>query len=299
MSRRFSKIAFLCAAALMWFLSFSSAASTCNVAWSAWWEYTFADNSCAVPDAILTVKRVIATGDHFQWFMAERDKDTAYMPVPTDAQQAQYDAAFSGLVYTIRFNQNRNSASKLASSLQGLLGDMRAKYNDETLSFDDRAKFAYLYFLSFETVAALKNTPTTSIPDNSTWVGSTAGLTVVQSYTALNSREYTIWQSQLFYLFSRWDSDDVIIERRARSLNDLINYIEYQNRVIVRAPNGRYYAIRKHNSVFKINRDNGSVLDQDFASFDVARNMLDTCAVHGIVPVSQRVMCAFGSYGRK
>jgi|GEM_PF-6188468 len=100
--------------------------------------------------------------------MAERDKDTAYMPVPTDAQQAQYDAAFSGLVYTIRFNQNRNSASKLASSLQGLLGDMRAKYNDETLSFDDRAKFAYLYFLSFETVAALKNTPTTSIPDNST-----------------------------------------------------------------------------------------------------------------------------------
>lgn len=68
---------------------------------------------------------------------------------------------------------------------------------------------------------------------------------------------------------------------------------------MVIAPNGRYYAIRKHGNSFQINRDNGTVINATFATVDAAKNMLNTCAVHGIVPADQRAMCQFGSYGKR
>ena len=78
------------------------------------------------------------------------------MAVPTNRQKMDYDALYTGLVYNIRFNQNRKSTSKLLSSLQGLLPDMREKFKDESLPFEDRTKFAYLYFLNLETVEQLR-----------------------------------------------------------------------------------------------------------------------------------------------
>ncbi len=122
---------------------------------------------------------------------------------------------------------------------------------------------------------------------------------MVQSYTALNGQNYTIWHSDLFYLFSKNSSTDVNIARRARSLGDLFNYIEHQNRVVVVAPNGKHYAIRKYNTVYKINRNNGTILDNDFDSFDAAKQMLDTCAVTTPVAYMYHAMCGFDTYGHR
>lgn len=91
-------------------------------------------------------------------FMKEWDSNIRYMAVPNNKQRWQFDADFTGLVSNLWFNQNRKSSSKLGASLQGLLPDMWSKYKDETEPFENRTKFAYLYFLTFATAEALKNT---------------------------------------------------------------------------------------------------------------------------------------------
>lgn len=111
--------------------------------------------------------------------------------------------------------------------------------------------------------------------------------------------EYGLWHSDIFYLFSKGDSTDVNVSRRAKSLDDLINYIEYQNRIVMRAPNGRYYAIRKFGDTYQVNRDNGTILPQLFPSYEAAKQMLETCAVNGYVAPQYRGMCGFGSYGKR
>lgn len=130
--------------------------AACSISPNAGWQYAFADKSCNVPPAILSVKRVINSGDFYKDFMQERDRDIRYMMVPTDTQKREYEAIFTGLVTTIWFEQNQKSSSKLAATLQSLLQDMWSKYKDEALTFDDRTKFAYLYFLNFKVVEELK-----------------------------------------------------------------------------------------------------------------------------------------------
>ncbi len=115
----------------------------------------------------------------------------------------------------------------------------------------------------------------------------------------MNGKSYTLRETPYFYYFSRGNSDEIVVQRRARSLTDLVNYIEYQNRLIAIAPNGRYYAIRKHDALFKINRDNGSVLTTNFTSVNEAKQMLDTCAVNGPVPYQYHKMCGFDTYGKE
>lgn len=99
--------------------------AACSISPDAGRQYAFADKSCNVPPAILSVKRVINSGDFFQGFMKEWDRDIRYMAVPNDSQKREYEAIFTGLVTTIWFEQNKKSSSKLAATLQSLLQDMR------------------------------------------------------------------------------------------------------------------------------------------------------------------------------
>lgn len=307
MSRHFGKFLFTWLAVLWGFWGITAA---CSISPHAGREYAFADSSCNVPEAILIVRDVVDSEDHFQWFLNERDKDVRYMAVPTNRQRMEYDSLYTGLVYNIRFNQNRKSTSKLLSSLQWLLPDMRAKYKDELLPFEDRTKFAYLYFLNLATVEALRDEVRSwsdndwmdwgpSIPTTNEPSGSTDWLTFIQTYFTLNGKEYSLWRSDLFYLFSRGSSTEVNVARRARGLDDLINYLEYQNRIVVIAPNGRYYAIWVHDNKIQVSRDNGSVINATFESVDAAKNMLNICAVNGLVPANLRPICQFWSYGKR
>lgn len=288
------------------FLALFGISAACSISPDAGWQYAFADDNCQVPESILGIKRVIDSGDHFQGFMAEWDKDIRFMAVPSNFQRIHYNADYTGLVYNLWFNQGRKTDSKLRSSLQGLLPDLRAKYKDEGISFEERTKFAYLYFLNFAVVDELNGIrdhtifnaepsfPTSKQPNTSA-----AGLTFIQHYYTTNGMQYALRHSDLFYLFSKGESMNVNVERRARSLDDLINYLEHQNRIVYRAPNGRYYAIRKFNNSYKINRDNGTLLPQAFPTYKDAEFMLKTCAVHGNVEAKYRGLCGFGSYGKR
>ena len=274
---------------------FSSSVNAQTCASMSSWEYAFMNSDCQVPSAILTVKRTIATGDYYNDFLIEKNANSNVLFTPSDSQRAYYDASFTGLVHSLRFNQDKDTPSKLSSALHGLLGQMWGRYTDTSLSNDERNKFAYLYFLTDETSNNLKGIITS--PTNPT--SPTDGLTFIQTYTALNGRSYGLWSSNLFYLFSRDGSNQVVVERRARSLGDLINYIEHQNRLIHTAPNGRRYGVRKYNTIFKINRDNGSLLNRDFISANAALQMLETCATNTKVPYQYHSYCGFDTYGRK
>lgn len=272
------------------FLSSGVKAQTCATVSSR--EYAFMDANCQVPSAILTVKRTMATGTYYNSFLIEKNANPNVLFAPSDSQRAMYDASFTGLVSALRFNQDKDSASKLGSALNSLLGQMRGRYSDTSLSTEERNKFAYLYFLADETSDNLKGMPTT--PNEPT-----GGLTFIQNYTALNGRSYGLWSSNMRYLFSRDGSNQVVTERRARSLGDLINYIEHQNRIIHTAPNNRRYGIRKYNTIFKVNRDNGSLLNRDFLSPNAAIQMLETCATNMKVSYQYHSYCGFDTYGRK
>lgn len=217
----------------------------------------------------MIIKEEIDSKAHFQAYMKEWDTNINYLGVPNDAQKREYEALYTGLVYTLRVEQDRSSTSKLRSSLRALLPDMWAKYKDELLTFDDRIKFAYLYFLNFAVVNALEGKSDDAqydgpyIPPKET-TGSTDGLTFIQRYYTANGKAYSLWHSDIYYMFSRGESEEVVLSRRTNSLDELINYLEHQNRLIITAPNGRRYAIRKFNGVYKVNRDNGTILPKNF-----------------------------------
>lgn len=270
---------------------FSSSASAQTCATNSAWEYAFMNQNCQIPSAILDIKSVIATGNYYNNFLMEQSTHTGIIFVPSSSQQAWYHASYTGLVSTLWFSQGKNTPGKLNLALQNLLPQMRARYTDPSLSPEERTKFAYLYFLNANVIERLSEGYVVTPTNN--------GLTFIQNYTALNGRNYTIWSSDLFFLFARGTSDQVVVERRARSLGDLINYIEYQNRVIHTAPNNRRYGVWKYNTIFKVNRDNGSLLNRDFLSPNAAIQMLETCATNGKVPYAQHSYCGFDTYGRK
>lgn len=180
---------------------------------------------------------------------------------------------------------------------------MRAKYKDELLTFDERTKFAYLYFLNFAVTNALEGQGDDAlysgpyVPKVAT-TGSADGLTFIQSYATINGKIYGLWHSDIYYMFSRGSSEEVNLSRRTRSLDDLINYLEHQNRLVMQAPNGRKYAIRKYGVFYKINRDNGTILSNNFSSSTEAQNFINTCAVNTVVPAQYHMMCGFNNYGR-
>ncbi len=118
---------------------------------------------------------MLDSGDFFKGFMNERNSHIQFINVPTNDQKNEYNADFTGLVMNLWFGQKRDNSSKLALSLQGLLEDMRSKYQDPANDFTVRSQFAYLYFLTFTTVQELKGTtdtlPTTSDNGTSSGIG--------------------------------------------------------------------------------------------------------------------------------
>lgn len=186
---------------------------------------------------------------------------------------------------------------------------MWSQYKNTAASAEQRARLGYLYFLTQATVKALNDRINgvgthyngnyyDNNNNNYYNSGYHNGLQQIRSYTTLNQRNYTIRRDGYYYMFSRDNSSQVNQARRARNLQDLINYLEHQNRLILVAPNYRHYGVRKYNDGFKINRDNGSVLDKLFVSFDAAKQLLDTCATNTPVPAQYHNMCGFAIYGR-
>ncbi len=287
--------------------------AACTISPTAGWQYAYANNGCVVPDGIATIKRVIDTGDYLQAFMKEQSSTMGFTSTPTSYQQAAWNKDFTGIVHALRFDQNKNSTSKLASSLQGMLQTMWSQYKNSSSSAEQRARLGYLYYLTQAAVKALnerlngvgthydgsyydnKNNSNNDYA-HSEYYGE--GLQQIRSYTTLNNRNYTIRREGYYYMFSRDNSSSVHQAMRARNLQDLINYLEHQNRLILVAPNRRNYGVRKYNEGFKINRDNGSVLDKLFVSFEAAKQLLDTCATNTPVPAQYHAMCGFSTYGR-
>ena len=309
------RIAKLLFSSLIITTGFIGISSACSISQDSPWIYTYADGaSCEIPDAISIVHNIITKKEFYQAFVSDASPQADVKDLITDAQKAQYDMQFMWLIDTLWTSQKRNSSSKLAASLRALLPDMRAKYKDQSLSNDDKLRFGYLYFLTKASVEALdyavslntsSNTLTAipTVPTAQITNSNSDTLDFLRTYTALNGKIYTIWFGSSLYHFSRWatswNSNVSPTDIKSSSLQNLINYLERQNRVLIMAPNRRMYAIWKYNNVFKINRDNWSVLEKDFATFDDAQFMIMTCAVNSQVSSQHRTMCGFERYGRE
>lgn len=282
MSRQIIKWTMATLSMLSGIVWFSFACSTS----SSSWEATFADSTCSIPIAINTVKDVIARDAFYSEFLDAQRSNPWVIYVPTSIQRAYYNAWFTGLVYNLWHSQNIKTSTKLASALQWVINDMWSRYTNPSLSNDERTKFAYLYYLTKASISALKWTPDTT-------TNNPQGFVLLQDYTTLNGRSYTLWHNDVFFVFSRGNNNTLVMERRSRSLQDLIDYLEYQNRLIVQAPNGKRYGLWKHGWYIKINRNNGTVIGTNFISVDEAENMLSICASNEPIAPQDRYMCGY------
>lgn len=101
--------------------------------------------------------------------------------------------------------------------------------------------------------AVLATKPTTVITTNPT-SPTTTGLTQYSTYKTTSWKIYTIWKTsdgRYLYKETGWYS--------FTNLWALYDFLEYQNRIIYTAPNGRRYGIFKYNIAYRFNRDDGSM----------------------------------------
>ena len=105
------------------------------------------------------------------------------------------------------------------------------------------------------------NTTSTNNPNNTTYQTPNRTFTLYRTYTTASNKSYKIWtSSDNRYRFNTSASNGF------RTFNDVVNYLEYQNRIIYQAPNSRMYGIFKRNNKFYFNRDEGSISDNSRAS---------------------------------
>ncbi len=106
-------------------------------------------------------------------------------------------------------------------------------------------------------------------PNNWTYINPNT-YTVYTTYQTASNKSYNIWRSQDGrYRFNTRASNGF------RTTADLQNYLEYQNRIIYQAPNGRMYGIWKRNNRFYFNRDEGSISNNSRYSVSDVKSYLN------------------------
>lgn len=284
MNRQILKRGFLSFAAIIssFWVSFA-----CSVSPYASREQRFIDSyTCTIPESISDISSVIVYDNFYSRFLDEQRNNWGNIFIPSRQQRAEFNRSFTGLIYHLWFDEGANTKVKLRASLQNVSSDMWQRYRDSSLSTTERTKFAYLYFLTQEVIRVFKGT-------NNTTQWTSNSFTYLDTYYTLNGRLYTIRQNNQIFSFSRGNSTNVVSERHARTLQWILNYLDYQNRLVFVAPNGKRYGIRRYNNYVKINRSNGTIINKDFPSVQAAQQMLETCAVNHSVARQYRQLCGF------
>ncbi len=226
------------------------------------------------------IKLTKAAGDYGKASISQPNGNTTIIWFQS-YEITQLEGDFKRLVDNYRTDaQKGNTGFTLALQTKDL--EWQSKIYSGSIDVKERAKSIFNDRL-YQSYINLRNNPsrqnsntttttTTTITTSSTGTQTTSTITTNNNtrtftkhstYSTASGKTYTIWKSSdNRYRFNQYASNGF------QNLTDLKNYLEYQNRIIYQAPNGRMYGIFKQNNRFYFNRDEGSISNLSRATLE-------------------------------
>ncbi len=232
------------------------------MAWLFTVNAAFADTNIAHETATTAIQLTKDAGDYGRFSIPTSISQTTtvrMLPYQTSELEAQFIIKVDDL-WTKAWTSNTGFLQALQAEDQTRVsiaqsGDARADVRAKNMLLD---KFYISFMQVWNNINAGHYTPpgiiVTPPPLNNPILPVVRTFSQIGSYTTISGKWYTLRRSNdnlyWFNQASRYGFN---------TQNQLINFLEQQNRIIYAAPNGRMYGIFKVDGEYRFNRDEGSI----------------------------------------